>query len=118
VPLPIDTTNQTFNVTQYPRQIFEFQSPEDRAAGKPRQPKIDRQTGQPLYAVQMFISGIGRVVEVRVAGEPKGLGPGMPARVTGLSVNHWQMERGGRVREGVTYRAEQITALGTGAKAS
>jgi hypothetical protein len=110
VPLPIDISEQTFNVTQYPRPLYEFQSPEDRAAGRARQPKIDRQTNQPLYAVQMFISGIGRVVEVRVAGEPKGLAPGMPAKVTGLTINHWQMERAGRVREGVTYREAPATA--------
>jgi hypothetical protein len=116
VALPIDTTGQTFNVTQYPRPLYEFQAPEDRAAGKPRQAKVDRQTNQPLYAVQMFISGIGRVVEVRIPGEPKGLTPGMPVTVAGLTVNHWQMERGGRLREGVTYRAEQVMALGNGAK--
>jgi hypothetical protein len=116
VALPIDITEQTFNVTQYPRPLYEFQAPEDRDAGKPRQPKIDRQTSQPLYTVQMFISGIGRVVEVRIPGEPKGLTPGMAVKVAGLTVNHWQMERGGRVREGVTYRAEQVTPSGNGAK--
>ena len=108
MPLTIDITGQHITVTRPPRQQYEFQSVEDRQDGKPRKPRTDRATGQPLYAVELFIPGIGRPVLVNVPGEPAGLEPGQPAIVTGLSLNHWQMQRGNATREGVTYRADRI----------
>jgi hypothetical protein len=108
MPLTIDITAETFVVTKLAREQYEFQSAEDRQAGRARKPKLDRDTGLQLWTVELFITGVGRSVPVQIVGEPAGLVLGQPVAVTGLTVNHWQMQRGSNTREGVTYRAERI----------
>jgi hypothetical protein len=100
MPLRIDTSDVTFHVTGNPRPVRQFQSDEAR---------IDKATGQPLWSVPMFVSGVGRIVDVKVPGEPKGVVRDVPVRVSGFTVNHWRMEpKGQDAREGMAYRAERI----------
>ena len=101
MPLLVDTNAVTFHVTGNPRPVRQFQSDEAR---------IDKATGQPLWSVPMFVSGVGRIVDIKVPGEPKGVARDVPVRVIGLAVNHWRMEAKGQTtaREGIAYRAERI----------
>ncbi len=104
--LKIDTSNVRFEVTGYPRPATDY-NPETRE----RTPKVDKRSGQPIWLVPMFISGVRRTVDVRVLGEPGGIQPDVPIKVTGLTLNHWRMERNGQPpREGVAYWAERIEA--------
>jgi hypothetical protein len=113
--LKIDTSNVRFEVTGYPRPATDY-NPDTRE----RTPKIDRRSGQPIWLVPMFISGVRRSVDVRVLGEPTDVLPDVPVKVTGLSVNHWRMEgrNNNPTREGVAYWAERIEAAVPTAKAS
>ena len=112
--LKIDTSNVRFEVTGFPRPATDY-NPETRE----RTPKVDRRSGQPIWLVPMFISGVRRSVDVRVLGEPAGVVPDAPVKVAGLSLNHWRMERAGQpAREGVAYWAERIESVTTTAKSS
>jgi hypothetical protein len=112
--LKIDTSNVRFEVTGYPRPATDY-NPDTRE----RTPKIDKRSGQPVWLVPMFISGVRRTVDVRVLGEPENVLPDVPVKVTGLTVNHWRMERANQAaREGVAYWAERIEAAAPSAKAS
>jgi hypothetical protein len=108
MPLYINLSHETVHVTGDPRPVTEYQTDPTQ----PRKPRIDRATGQPVWSVPMFISGVGRVVDVKVAGEPVGVARDVPVRIAGLTVNHWRMDRNGQTREGIAYRAERIEPIG------
>ena len=74
--LRIDTTGVSFVCTRSPEQRLAFDS---------GQPKMDRETGLPLWQVQLMAldaSG-GDVIAVTVAGDPN-VTVGQPAQVEGL----------------------------------
>jgi hypothetical protein len=98
--LKIDTTGVSFVCTR---------SPEQRVAFDTGQPWIDRDTGQPLWQVQvMALDGSGaEVIAVTVAGDPR-VTVAQPVQVEDLVASPWNQEG----RSGVAYRANAIRALG------
>jgi hypothetical protein len=98
--LRIDTTGVSFVCTRTPEQRIAFDS---------GQPKIDRETGLPLYQVQLMAldaSG-GDVIAVTVAGDPT-VTVGQPVRVECLVALPWSQEG----RSGIAFRADAIRASG------
>jgi len=70
---------------------------------------VDRETGQPLWQVQLMAldaSG-GDVIAVTVAGDPN-LMVGQPVQVDGLVALPWSQEG----RSGIAFRAEAIRSSG------
>src|SRR6202171_6074697 len=89
--LRIDTTGVSFVCTR---------APEQRVAFDTGQPRIDRETGQPLWQVQLMaldVSG-AEVIAVTVAGEP-GVTVAQPVQVDGLIAPPWNQDG----RSGVAY---------------
>ena len=73
------------------------------------QPKMDRETGLPLWQVQLMAldaSG-GDVIAVTVPGDPN-VTVGQPAQVEGLVALPWSQEG----RSGIAFRADAIRASG------
>lgn len=71
--------------------------------------KKDRD-GNTVYTVAVMVRQDGRrisVIEIAVAGEPKGLEEGQIVKVTGLTAFAWAMGD----RHGVSFRAEAITPM-------
>ncbi|MFV8230236.1 hypothetical protein [Mycolicibacterium fortuitum] len=98
--LKIDTTGVSFVCTR---------APEQRVAFDTGQPRIDRETGQPLWQVQLMaldVSG-AEVIAVTVAGDP-GVSVAQPVQVDGLIASPWNQDG----RSGVAYRADAIRASG------
>jgi hypothetical protein len=98
--LKIDTAGVSFVCTRAPEQRVSFDT---------GQPRIDRETGKPLWQVQLMaldVSG-AEVIAVTVAGDP-GLTVAQPVRVDGLVASPWNQEG----RGGVAYRADAIRASG------
>ncbi|MGB5112353.1 MAG: hypothetical protein WBO08_12385 [Mycobacterium sp.] len=98
--LKIDTTGVSFVCTR---------APEQRVAFDTGQPRIDRETGQPLWQVQLMaldVSG-AEVIAVTVAGDP-GVSVAQPVQVDGLIASPWNQDG----RSGVAYRAHAIRASG------
>ncbi|ORV73317.1 hypothetical protein [Mycobacterium gastri] len=98
--LKIDTTGVSFVCTR---------GPEQRVAFDTGQPRIDRETGRPLWQVQLMaldVSG-AEVIAVTVAGDP-GVTVAQPVQVDGLIASPWNQEG----RSGVAYRADAIRASG------
>ena len=98
--LRIDTTGVSFVCTRAPEQRLAFDS---------GQPKVDRETGLPLWQVQLMAldaSG-GDVIAVTVAGDPN-VTVGQPAQVDGLVALPWSQEG----RSGIAFRADAIRASG------
>jgi hypothetical protein len=84
-------------------------APEARIAFDSGQPKVDRETGLPLWQVQLMAldaSG-GDVIAVTVAGDPN-LTVGQPVQVDGLVALPWNQEG----RSGIAFRADAIQASG------
>ena len=98
--LKIDTTGVSFVCTRAPEQRIAFDS---------GQPKVDRETGLPLWQVQlMALDASGaEVIAVTVAGDPT-ITVGQPAHVEGLVALPWGQEG----RSGVAFRADAIRASG------
>lgn len=98
--LKIDTTAVSFVCTR---------APEQRVAFDTGQPRIDRETGQPLWQVQlMALDASGaEVIAVTVAGDP-GVSVAQPVQVDGLIASPWNQDG----RSGVAYRADAIRASG------
>ncbi|MEE6167681.1 MULTISPECIES: SCO3933 family regulatory protein [unclassified Mycolicibacterium] len=98
--LKIDTIGVSFVCTR---------SPEQRLAFDTGQPRIDRETGQPLWQVQlMALDGSGaEVIAVTVAGDPQ-VAVAQPVQVEGLVALPWNQDG----RSGVAYRADAIRAAG------
>ena len=98
--LRIDTTGVSFVCTRAPEQRLAFDS---------GQPKVDRETGLPLWQVQLMAldtSG-GDVIAVTVAGDPN-VTVGQPVQVDGLVALPWNQES----RSGIAFRADAIRATG------
>ncbi|MEU1194715.1 hypothetical protein ABZ446_00630 [Streptomyces sp. NPDC005813] len=71
--------------------------------------KRDRD-GNPVWTVAVTVRQDGRrisVIEIAVAGQPKGIEEGQIVKVTGLTAFAWSMGD----RHGVSFRAESITAV-------
>ncbi|WP_156297542.1 SCO3933 family regulatory protein [Mycobacterium paragordonae] len=98
--LKIDTTGVSFVCTR---------EPEQRVAFDTGQPRIDRETGQPLWQVQlMALDGSGaEIIAVTVAGDPS-VTVAQPVQVEGLVALPWNQDG----RSGVAYRADAIRASG------
>jgi hypothetical protein len=100
VKLKIDTTGVSFVCTR---------EAEQRVAFDTGQPRIDRETGRPLWQVQlMALDGSGaEIIAVTVAGDPS-VTVAQPVHVEGLVALPWNQDG----RSGVAYRAEAIHASG------
>ncbi len=98
--LPIDTSGLTLLVGMAPEPVVDFES---------RRPKAD-ENGEPLYQLQIVALGSegAEVITVKVAGEPRGLTPGVPVKVLGLVALPWSMGE----RSGVSFKAARIEAVG------
>lgn len=94
--LPIDTSRLAFTMVGSPRPVRDFRT---------GQAKGDKD-GMPLFSVRLLVAlgDDGEVVAVKVAGEPVGLVPNAPVRVTGLTVLPWSVDG----KSGVAYRAVTI----------
>jgi hypothetical protein len=99
VRLPIDTGTMTFMVARPPEAVRDFET---------RRPRIDQQTGEPLYTVALFAftDGDAEIIPVRVPGDPGELPQGSHVRVVSLHANPWAKGD----RSGVSYRATRIEA--------
>jgi hypothetical protein len=98
--LRIDTAGVSFVSTR---------TPEPRLAFDTGQPKTDRETGLPLWQVQLMAldaSG-GDVFAVTVPGDPHSA-VGQPVQVEGLVALPWSQEG----RSGIAFRADAIRASG------
>ena len=98
--LRIDTAGVSFVCTR---------APEPRIAFDTGQAKTDRETGLPLWQVQLMAldtSG-GDVIAVTVAGDPN-VTVGQPVQVDGLVALPWSQEG----RSGIAFRADAIRASG------
>jgi hypothetical protein len=98
--LKIDTAGVSFVCTRAPEQRIAFDS---------GQPRVDRETGLPLWQVQLMAldtSG-AEVIAVTVAGDLT-ITVGQPAQVEGLVALPWSQEG----RSGVAFRADAIRASG------
>jgi hypothetical protein len=99
--LLIDTRHKQFSVTK------DAEPRVNRDTGVPR---TDRETGQPLFSVQLLAlddTG-GEVIAVTVAGLPK-VTVGATVAVTDLIAIPWQQGD----RSGVAFRAASITSTGS-----
>jgi hypothetical protein len=98
--LRIDTAGVSFVCTR---------APEPRIAFDTGQAKTDRETGLPLWQVQLMAldtSG-GDVIAVTVAGDPN-VTVGQPVQIDGLVALPWSQEG----RSGIAFRADAIRASG------
>jgi hypothetical protein len=98
--LKIDTIGVSFICTRTPEQRLAFDT---------GQPRIDRETGQPLWQVQlMALDASGaEVIAVTVAGDPR-VTVAQPVQVDRLVALPWNQDG----RSGVAYRADAISASG------
>jgi hypothetical protein len=103
--LPIDTSAMSFLVGAGAEPIRE------RGTDRPR---VDAETGEPLFAVQVvaLVEGRADVITVKVPGQPPDLPQGAPVRVLGLVATPWTMEG----RSGISFRARRVEPLGTSAR--
>ncbi|SRR5581483_3867206 len=94
--LPIDTNGMMFLAAGPAEPVVDFDS---KAA------KVD-ENGEAIFAVQVVVlaNGGADVISVKVAGEPKGVAPAAPLRVTGLVASPWSMGD----RSGVAFRAAKL----------
>ena len=98
--LRIDTARVSFVCTRVPEQRLAFDT---------GQAKTDRETGLPLWQVQLMAldaSG-GDVIAVTVAGNPN-VTVGQPVQVEGLVALPWSQDS----RSGIAFRADAIRASG------
>lgn len=98
--LRIDTAGVSFVCTRSPEQRLAFDS---------GQPKMDRDTGLPLWQVQLMaldVSGAD-VIAVTVPGDPN-VTVGQPVQVEGLVALPWSQES----RSGIAFRADAIRGSG------
>lgn len=100
--LPIDTSKFT--------GIFCAVPPAPRLQNRETgQVRVDRETGQTVYQVGLcLMSGAtAEVVNVNVAGEPRGVQLGVPVQVRDLVATPWENDG----RHGVAFRAAEIKPL-------
>jgi len=98
--LKLDTARVSFICTRLPEQRIAFDT---------GQPKVDRETGLPLWQVQlMALDATGAdVVAITVPGDPT-ITVGQPAHVEGLVALPWSQDG----RSGVAFRADSLRAAG------
>ncbi|MFI1966937.1 hypothetical protein ACH429_22965 [Streptomyces pathocidini] len=83
--------------------------PEPKIADFERKEVKKDRDGNTIYTVAVTVRQDGRrvsVIEIAVAGEPKGVAEGMPVKVTGLEAFSWVMGD----RHGISFRAAAITS--------
>lgn len=75
------------------------------------QPKIDAQSGQPIYATQVVALGPdgAEVIKIRTVGKPLGIVAGGSVRIVGLWASTWQSSD----KAGISFRAERIEPVQT-----
>ncbi|WP_367138169.1 MULTISPECIES: SCO3933 family regulatory protein [Streptomyces] len=88
-------------------------APEPKTTGlnENKEVKRDRE-GNTIWTVGVMVRQDGRrvsVIEVAVAGEPKGIAEGVEVRLTGLEAFAWAMGD----RHGISFRANAITPAPT-----
>jgi hypothetical protein len=100
VKLKIDTSGVSFICTRAPEQRIAFDT---------GQPRVDRETGLPLWQVQlMALDASGAdVIAVTVPGDLN-ISVGQPVQVEGLVALPWSQEG----RAGVAFRADAVRASG------
>ena len=93
----IDTTSTVFLAGSGPAPVVDYET---------KQPKVDRESGEPLYAVQVIAmqDGESDIITVKVPGQPPTLPQGTPVRVVDLVANPWSNNG----RSGVAFRAVRI----------
>lgn len=91
-------------------QFFCTRAPEARVDRDTGATRTDRETGQPLWQVQLAAldSTGGEVLAVTVVGQPE-VAVGSPVTVNGLYAIPWSQGD----RSGVAYRAESVRSTGT-----
>ena len=103
---------------RYPIEVGSYSSFTVTLAPKPaldekRQQRTDRDTGEPIFDVQLVaVDGRqgGDIISVKFPGTPHpGLKPGVVVKVTGLSVMQWQNQVENRA--GLSFRAEKVEPL-------
>jgi hypothetical protein len=96
VKLLIDTTSTVFLAGGAPAPVVDYET---------KRPKVDRESGEPLYAVQVIAMQDGESdITVKVPGLPPTLPQGTPVRVVDLVANPWSNNG----RSGVAFRAVRI----------
>ncbi|MGB8943116.1 MAG: hypothetical protein WCD21_23195 [Streptomyces sp.] len=72
----------------------------------------DRETGQPLYTVTVFLMEEERAEALKITvpkdGLPNGLMPGMPVRPVELFATPWARIFNGSLMDGIAYRAMSL----------
>ena len=98
--LKIDASGVSFICTRAAEQRIAFDT---------GQPKVDRETGQPLWQVQLMAldSSGADVIAVTVPGDPN-ITVGQPAQIDGLVALPWSQDG----RSGVAFRADSLRASG------
>jgi hypothetical protein len=97
--LMLDTSAVTFQVTKAPEPRKDF--------GKTEQ-KVDRETGRPVWVLDVLAQepGGGQVIRVSVAGEQPRVTQGQQVRVEGLEAIPWvQFEK---KTSGTAFRASTV----------
>lgn len=100
--LPIDTSKFT--------AIFCAVPPAPRVANRETgQVRVDRETGQTVFQVGLCLMAgtTAEVVNVNVAGEPRGVQLGIPVQVRDLMATPWENDG----RHGIAFRAAEIKPL-------
>jgi hypothetical protein len=92
--LPIDTSQMSFRAADVPRPVLDFND---------RTPRATR-NGEPIYSVRVFADELGRVITVKVVGEPTGIARKTDVVVAGLTAIFWETED----RKGLSFRADRI----------
>jgi hypothetical protein len=97
VKLFIDTKATVFLAGGAPTPVVDYET---------KQPKVDRDSGEPLYAVQVIAmqDGESDIITVKVPGLPPTMGQGTPVRVVDLVANPWSNNG----KSGVAFRAVRI----------
>jgi hypothetical protein len=97
VKLLIDTTSTVFLAGGAPAPVVDYET---------KQPKVDRESGEPLYSVQVIAmqDGESDIITVKVPGLPPTLPQGTPVRVVDLVANPWSNNG----KSGVAFRAVRI----------
>ena len=95
--IPMDTTTWTYWCATAPAPVLDWDT---------KAPRVD-ENGVQCYSVNVTAVGDGtaEVITVKVYGEPKGLTPGAPVRITGLVAIPWETEDG---KKGFAHWAKSI----------
>lgn len=105
--IPVDVSGWRLVATEGARPVFEY------VDGQPTDRQRGDRDGVPLFEVALSVAEEGRKARqifVRVAGEPEGLDPEVPVRVTveGLEANTWERRDERGMSAGVSFTATRI----------